>query len=342
MLNTAAYSGARAFIRDNYFIKAIISLPRNAFEFLARTTAKTSIIILIKKPDASVVQREPVFFAKANTIGYTSTGMDSENDLPAVTDAFRAWRDVAPSGYAGAVVDAKKLKAVIKKVPSMDDKVSMYWLSDDAPSERLDFAYHRMRELIAAMPEQVPLSAILDSVVRIPDDTLVDEQALIYSYAWVRSVDGRVRPKGIQDLKYEARDLRVVKTGDILVSGIDAVRGSIGVVGEDCDGLVVSKEFFIFRIKAEKQCSVDAEYLVRILRSPKMRAILEGTITGVSNRTRMESPSELLKIPIAPLPSLEEQQKISQKVQEAFKAQDDAVKVFAAIDNTLSAPSTPA
>ncbi|WP_027142391.1 N-6 DNA methylase [Mesorhizobium sp. WSM3626] len=337
VLNTQAYADARIFIRDNYFIKAVISLPRNAFEFLARTTAKTSIVVLTRKPDTDVTQREPIFFAKADTIGYTSTGVDSENDLPAIADAFGLWRDAAPSAYAGTVVDAVKLKAAVTQVPSMGGMVSMYHLNKSSPGERLDFAYHRMLELINAMPDQVLLSSILDPVLRIPDDTLVDAQVLIYEYAWVRSTDGRVRPKGPQDLKYEARDLREIKKGDILVSGIDAVRGAIGVVQEDCDGLVVSKEFLVFRVKAEKESSVDAEYLVRILRSPKMRAILEGSITGVSNRTRLESPAELLKVPISPLPSIEEQKKLSQKVRDAFKAQDEATQVFAAIDDMLSA-----
>jgi restriction endonuclease S subunit len=144
-----------------------------------------------------------------------------------------------------------------------------------------------------------------------------------------------VRPKGPQDLKYSVNDLRVLKEGDILVSGIDAIRGAIGVVGKDCDGLVVSKEFFTFRIKENKLAEVNAEYLVRVLRSSKMREIMEGAITGVSNRTRLESASELLKLPIPPLPEVSEQIKIAKRVANAFRAQDNAAKVFTEIDNSL-------
>jgi len=336
VLNTPAYADARAFVREHYFVKAVVSLPRNAFEFLARTTAKTSILVLARKPDSQVVQREPVFFARADTIGYTSSGVDDANDLPAICDAFDQWRDAAPAAYAGAVVEAGRLAKAMTKVPRLDGKVSLYTLDAAAPGERIDFAYHRMRELVEAMPQRVELGSILDAVVRHPDTSLVDEQAVIHSYAWVRSTDGRVRPKGPQDLKYEAKDLRELAEGDILVSGIDAVRGAIGVVGTDCDGLVVSKEFFTFRVKPEFEAGIDAQYLVRLLRSSRFRAIVEGAITGVSNRTRVESPSELLRLPIPPLPPIAEQLAVAKRVQAAFKAQDEAAEVFAEIDESLS------
>ena len=110
------------------------------------------------------------------------------------------------------------------------------------------------------------------------------------------------------------------------------MRGAIGVVGEDCDSAVVSKEFFTFRVKDDMKKSVDSQYLVRVLRSRKMRAILEGSITGVSNRTRLESAAQILSLPIVPLPTLDEQIAVSIKVQNAFKAQDEAAQVFSAID----------
>ncbi|WP_088334186.1 N-6 DNA methylase [Sphingomonas mucosissima] len=337
VLNTSAYGDARSFIRDNYFIKAVVSLPRNAFEFLARTTAKTSILLLIKKPDPAIVQREPVFFAKAHTIGYTSTGVDDRNDFPAINEAFNIWRQAAPSSYAGGVVSPARLAKATAKVPLCDGLVSLYQLSDESPTERLDFAYNRMKELVATMGERILLSSVIEPVTRIPNTELVDEEALVHSYAWVRSTDGRVRPKGIQDLQYDTKDLREIKSGDILVSGIDAVRGAIGVVEDDCDGLIVSKEFFTFRVRESSEGKVDAQYVARLLRSEKMRAILEGAITGVSNRTRLESPAQLIALPIPPLPSIKVQQSLAEQVRAAFRAQDEAAKVFAAIDKSLSA-----
>ncbi|HEY0013016.1 MAG TPA: N-6 DNA methylase [Allosphingosinicella sp.] len=336
VLNTAAYATARSFIRRNYFIKAIISLPRNAFEFLAKTTAKTSILVLYRKPDADVEQREPVFFARANTIGYTSTGVDEINDLPEVCDAFQAWGSNVRRCYVGGALEKSRLDDAVALVPMLQRRVSIYPLTEH-PGERLDFSYYRMRHLIAGMSDSVPLSSFVDAVARTPNTALVDEEALMHTYAWVRSGDGRVSIKGPQDLKYSPNDLRVIKSGDILVSGIDAVRGAIGVVGEDCDGLVVSKEFFTLRIKPEFADTIDPQYVVRVLRSQKMREIIEGAITGVSNRTRIESASELLRLPISPLPPFEVQRAVAERVQAAFKAQDEAAKLFRDLDRDLSA-----
>ncbi len=91
VLNTREYAGAREFIRRHFFLKAVVSLPRDAFQDLARTTAKTSILTLVRKtPD--VVQREPVFFAQALRTGPTGSDLLRPNDLDPVCNAYDAWR----------------------------------------------------------------------------------------------------------------------------------------------------------------------------------------------------------------------------------------------------------
>jgi len=72
VLNTREYAQARAFLRNQYFLKAVVSLPRDAFADLAKTTAKTSILLLVRKEDPDVSQREPVFFARAELTGPTA------------------------------------------------------------------------------------------------------------------------------------------------------------------------------------------------------------------------------------------------------------------------------
>lgn len=335
VLNTAAYAHARAFITSNYFVKAVVSLPRNAFEFLAKTTAKTSIIVLARKPDTDVQQREPVFYARAETIGYTSTGVDKRNDLPAIVEAFTHWRDNVILAWTGGLPHPAKIAAAVAGTPTLGGSISLYQLDPARPGERLDFAYRRMRELVAAMHTSQPLGAILQEAVRHPKGEATDAEAVVHMYAWVSSVDGRVRTRGEQDLKYAARDLRVLAENDILVSGIDAVRGAIGVVGADCTGNVVSKEFFTLEVRPELVGKVAPHFIARLLRSPRMRAIIEGAITGVSNRTRIESAAELLKLPVPMLPSLTEQEKVAAQVKAAFAAQDDAAKVFVSIDAAL-------
>ena len=51
ILNTPDYAETRRFLRRHFFIKAIVSFERDAFWYQARTTAKTSLLYIVKKPD---------------------------------------------------------------------------------------------------------------------------------------------------------------------------------------------------------------------------------------------------------------------------------------------------
>lgn len=330
VLNTRDYKDAREFISANFFIKAVISLPRDAFQFLARTTAKTSILLLAKKPDAAVVQREPIFYAKASVIGYISSGITDRNDLPAINAAFDAWRSSIEGCYKGDLLNKSLLTKLIKRLNSDGAPTFFYYLDPKNSSERLDFSYRRMRDIVGQMHNPVKLGDLLENVVRIP------EEKDIHEYAFVSSTDGRVRSKGEQDLAYSEKDLREIAEGDILLSGIDVVKGAVGVVNSDCSGLVVSKEFFTLRPRADAAKKVLSEYVVCMLRSPKMREIIEGTVTGVSNRTRIEDIERFLELPLPEPADMAEQKKIADRLRAAYKAQDQAQAALAEIEASVS------
>jgi hypothetical protein len=101
ILNTPEYAATRRFIREQYFIKAIFSFYRDAFWYQARTTAKTSLLYLYRKPDPSVVQEEPIFYGHVEKIGFTRTGQSDETELPAMLAAYRDLEGVIRSSYRG-------------------------------------------------------------------------------------------------------------------------------------------------------------------------------------------------------------------------------------------------
>jgi type I restriction-modification system DNA methylase subunit len=329
ILNTAEYKAAREFIVANYFIKAVVSLPREAFQFLARTTAKTSILILTKKPDPSVQQREPVFYAKADIIGYTSSGACQTNDLESIVPAYLSWKGQIAGCYKAGVLDTKAAHKLGRSIPEYAKRVFFYDLDPAKPAERLDFAYRRMREIVAGLKSATRLSSLLTPVVRIPDEKET------YPYAYVRSEDGRVRSKGEQDLDYAPRDLREIRTNDILLSGIDVVRGAVGVVGSDCSGMVVSKEFFTLRIQKAVAGKVLPEYLTCLLRSKPVQEIIEGSITGVSNRTRIETIEDFLDLQIPSPAPISKQKAIVSQLRKAYQSQDKAHESLQQIENDV-------
>ena len=69
VLNTDDYRRVREFVRKYFYVKAVISLTRDAFVPVSNTSTKTSILYAIRKQDPDAIQQEPVFFAHAEKVG---------------------------------------------------------------------------------------------------------------------------------------------------------------------------------------------------------------------------------------------------------------------------------
>ena len=81
ILNTDDYRRARRFIREKFYIKAIISLTTDTFVPVAKTPTKTSIFYAIKKDDPTAIQREPIFYAHAAKVGMDTKKRPCPNHL---------------------------------------------------------------------------------------------------------------------------------------------------------------------------------------------------------------------------------------------------------------------
>jgi len=93
VLNTDSNKDFREFIREKFVIKAIISLPKNAF-VNADTGVKTSVLYLIRK-EREDEQQPKIFMAISNNIGHTDAGKSapSLNDLPEILEKFRKFEE---------------------------------------------------------------------------------------------------------------------------------------------------------------------------------------------------------------------------------------------------------
>lgn len=75
VLNTPSEKDFRDFIREHFMVKAVISLPRNAF-VNADTNVKTSVLYLVKKEQEDEEQPD-VFMAISENIGHTNSGKEA-------------------------------------------------------------------------------------------------------------------------------------------------------------------------------------------------------------------------------------------------------------------------
>ena len=78
------------------------------------------------------------------------------------------------------------------------------------------------------------------------------------------------------------------------------VNGAVGYAGEDVADRVVSREFYTLRVREDREGDADARYLALLMRTPHARELVAGTVTGTSNRTRVEDETSLLALPLPP------------------------------------------
>ena len=88
ILNTTSNKAFRNYIKNKFVIKAVISLPRNAF-VKAESSVKTSVLYLRKKTVPSESQPK-VFMAISENVGHNDTGKETPelNDLPHILEEF--------------------------------------------------------------------------------------------------------------------------------------------------------------------------------------------------------------------------------------------------------------
>ncbi|MBS9806329.1 AlwI family type II restriction endonuclease [Bacillus toyonensis] len=90
ILNTDEYADIRNYLKTHFYIKAVISLTRDTFVPISKTSTKTSILYAIKKVDVTATQKEPIFFAHVDKVGVNTQGKETENHLPKV---LAEWQD---------------------------------------------------------------------------------------------------------------------------------------------------------------------------------------------------------------------------------------------------------
>ena len=322
ILNTAEYAETRRFIRRHYFVKAVFSFNRDAFWYQARTTAKTSLLYLVRKRDDSVRQREPVFFAHVERIGVTRLGKPGPSELPWLLEAYLEFEGAIRGAYRGGVLDAAAARGAVEAV-DLHPEVYVQWPDDAtlAPGARLDYAAESTRQLRARLPGHLPvLGDFVRAEVRPPDE----DPSGFYNFATVDRTTGEVREAREAMTRYAAGHLRLVREGDLVVSGIDLVNGAVGYAYPEVDGLVLSKEFYTLSLRPECADRVDSRFLAILLQAPWARHMVAGRVTGTSNRTRIADVAALLAIPLPPLPPVETQRRIVAEVERGRAARRDA------------------
>ncbi len=326
IMNTPEYAETRRFIRENFFVKAVFSFYRDAFWYQARTTAKTSLLYLYRKPDPSVGQREPVFYCHVEKIGFTRTGKPDESQLPQILASYREFENALRESYRGDHFDHADALQRVRGL-ALPTAARVRWSPHEVEhaGARMDYAYEVARQIRATLPQD---HRSLGDLVTVEHRPANENPLGLYTFATIDRNTGEVRTRGERTTEYRPEDLLVVEENDLVLSGIDFVHGSVGFAGPEVHGQVVSKEFYILRLRPEHEDEVDPRFLALFLRTPRIRDLVAGTITGTSNRTRVEDEAALLSLPLPSLPGIEAQREVADHVEEALGLRREARRLL--------------
>lgn len=227
------------------------------------------------------------------------------------------------TGYAA--VRPKMLLAATIPLPSLEEQRRIVTRIDDF-SAKIEEA-RRFRNEVSIEHDSLLRSMIFNSPVTptpmnelvkpIEPDVIVQRDQT-YHFAGVYSFGRGVfkgQKKSGMDFAYPR--LTTLRTNDFVYPKLMAWEGALGVVPPECDGLVVSTEFPVFKID---QTKVLPETLDVYFRSPTVWPRLSGASTGTNVRRRRLNPSDFLDYKF-PLPSMDIQQRLRMA-----KANVDAIK----------------
>ncbi|MDD5054844.1 MAG: N-6 DNA methylase [Candidatus Peribacteraceae bacterium] len=228
----------------------------------------------------------------------TMKGLDPGNSSK-IEKRYRELQDANPK-------DALQILASFDMKDGMQMDIAREYLNR---LEKKDNVMGKLNEILKET-RQYPFVALSDVLVQRLEKVQINEETLY------KQITIKLYGKGItlrqeiygRDIKADTQYL--AHTGNLVMSKIDARSGAFAVVPNDLDGAVVSQDFPVFEMRAER---VTPLFLETIVQSEKFYGQIEALVSGATGRRRTDAETFLsLKIP---LPSLEVQSEIVEKIE---------------------------
>ncbi|QNA43698.1 N-6 DNA methylase [Lacibacter sediminis] len=330
ILSGKDYGWFRNYIRSRFLIKAVISMPGDAFQ-RSKARVKTSYLIAEKRTTEQQEQ-PPVFMYPCKFVGVDDSArqrtlpIDAMNrekareEIQVLVDEYEKFQN--GNGNSKYIVDASRIE------DRMDVKNCLMKIG------RSVSLWKRKGYNIFPIQEVLEEKKFSDDDIIFTKDCDDFVTLLLVRYSGLAEAGEEIVAS---DTTYSK--LYRVRSGDLVISNIAASYGSMAVVPLELDGCVVSNEYTILRTKKGFHPNI----VQIILRSPEIRSdILLGS-TG-ANRTRMKW--DLIKNISIPYPDGQLEKKILgliDKAEEAKKlAQRTAEESVFTLENSFNLNNTQA
>ena len=313
------YERFREKLREMYIVKAIISLPGDAFQ-RSEARVKTSFAVLEKRR--------------------LSQGSDTEGDPAIYMYPCRFVGIDDPKRRRWMPGDEESRELAIEEVETVVRGYRKFLEGEGDPAHvvptekaktRLDVKNCLIDSDWRHTQDMSPLSDFVE-LKKFSDNDVVEcrsherpEQLLTVKYNGTAVSDRVILPR--TETGYS--QLFRVSVGEIVISNIAATYGSVAVVPQGLDGMVISKEYTVLRVKP----GYDARVVQAILRSPEIRAEMLLRTTG-ANRTRIQW-SDICEIAF-PYPNEADAAVFVKHIEKAEAARARALKEETAARNGLN------
>ena len=320
-LNGNTYRAFRDMLRRLYIVKAVISLPGDAFQ-RSEARVKTSFIVLEKRAaeHMSLLDDDhPAIFMYACRY----VGIDDPKR--------QRWMPGDEQLRQKAALEVQRVVEEYRKFISGSGDPN-YIVPAERATDRLDVKHCLIDHNWRGASTDTVLSEVADVKEFGDADTIVCEQHELHEQLFTVKYDGTPTADRviIPRTETEYPELYRVRQGEIVISNIAVTYGSVAVVPSEMDGMVVSKEYTVLRTKP----GYDARVVCAVLRSPEIRAQLLLRTTG-ANRTRVRW-SDICEIAF-PYPDAETERIFIQHIEDGEAARARALREHAAATEKLTA-----
>jgi type I restriction enzyme M protein len=243
-LNTSATKSVRQWIKERFYIRAIISLPKNCF-VVAGSSSKTSILFLEKKPKLSDDQ-PTLFMAKSRNVGHSDSGKSEieTNDLPAILAEWNRFREngTLPTREGCFVVKPENLM----------DRLDVQWYDPEYLElyQRLDAIPHFR---VGSLKPELKYGASIDADYKsdIPFIRIENLRRNDIDLSALQYIPSAIWLKQLKSL--------FLKEGDVLIARSGTYVGLCAVVGSGLEGFVYGS--YIIRLRLRENSKVLPRFL---------------------------------------------------------------------------------
>lgn len=298
IFNSTTHKDYRDWIKNNFIIKAIISLPKYAF-VQSGAGGATSILYLEKK--RGIGQRQPFIFARSvNYTGFDETGKEiCENDLVDVVKEFKRFEETGELYLRGE-----------EKIGNYESD-ELFLIDPNNLAERFDVSYHApsyqklLLKLENLEEEGIIELKTIDDFNSLKSIDKPSNEGILFKYADIGVVDkerGRLQIQECEEGTLEtlpSRATLLVNENDVIFPLPFNSIGKVAIIPKEFNNNLVSNGFYGFKFD-----SYDEAFLMwNLIRSDFVQKQFLHVASGY---TQMEITKTYLKKVLFPIPKNKE------------------------------------